>query len=247
MFFCQQRSAFSLLELSIVLVILGLLAGGVMSGQSLIRSAQLRSMLTDREQWVTAVHTFKDKYFGLPGDINTATQIWGLAGAGVGCASIDSGDKRTCDGDASTTIDAFIGNGGPSATASVEVSRFWQHLSNAELIPGLYSGLSGTYGVGKFTKQWSVQYMGQQNGSVMWFDGAYGHTLKTPLNVVTPQEMWNIDSKIDDGKPAIGNVVVMLSPVTTLCVDTTSNSNMAAQYVTTSTDKTCGAIFRNQF
>ncbi len=55
-------NAFSLVELSIVLVILGLLVGGVLSGQSLIRAAELRSITEDYARYVTATHTFKDKY-----------------------------------------------------------------------------------------------------------------------------------------------------------------------------------------
>ena len=63
---------FSLVELSIVLVILGLLIGGILTGQSLIRAAELRSVTTQYQGYVTAVNTFRDKYFALPGDMPNA-------------------------------------------------------------------------------------------------------------------------------------------------------------------------------
>ena len=68
-------SAFSLVELSIVLVILGLLVGGVLSGQSLIRAAELRSVTTEYSRYTTAISSFRDKYFALPGDMSNATSF----------------------------------------------------------------------------------------------------------------------------------------------------------------------------
>ena len=62
------QPGFSLVELSIVLVILGLLTGGILAGQSLIRAAELRSISTDYSRYIAAVQAFRDKYFALPGD-----------------------------------------------------------------------------------------------------------------------------------------------------------------------------------
>ena len=73
----RTDGGFSLLELSIVLVILGLLAGGVLSGKSLIRAAELRTIGTERDRFRTAMYAFRDKYFMLPGDISNATSFWG--------------------------------------------------------------------------------------------------------------------------------------------------------------------------
>src|SRR3569833_319215 len=73
------KAAFTLVELSIVLVILGLLDGGVHTGQSLIRAAELRSVTTQYQRFLTAVQTFRDKYFALPGDMTNAHSYWGIA------------------------------------------------------------------------------------------------------------------------------------------------------------------------
>ncbi|PZU43073.1 MAG: prepilin-type cleavage/methylation domain-containing protein, partial [Sphingomonas sp.] len=72
MFSTRQTHGFSLVELSIVLVILGLLTGGILGGQSLIRAAEIRSIGVDFNRFSTATYTFRDKYMGLPGDITNA-------------------------------------------------------------------------------------------------------------------------------------------------------------------------------
>jgi len=85
----DKKTAFSLVELSIVLVILGLLTGGVLTGQNLIRAAELRAVTTEFNAYQTAANTFKDKYFAIPGDMTNATDFWGSAGGdgtlGDGC------------------------------------------------------------------------------------------------------------------------------------------------------------------
>ena len=67
-----QKNAFSLVELSIVLAILGLLTGGILTGQTLIRAAELRAVSTEFQRYQSAVNTFRDKYFSLPCDIRNS-------------------------------------------------------------------------------------------------------------------------------------------------------------------------------
>ena len=67
--------AFSLVELSIVLVILGLLVGTVLTGKSLIRASELRSVVSQFQAFHAAHNAFKDKYFSIAGDMNNATQF----------------------------------------------------------------------------------------------------------------------------------------------------------------------------
>jgi len=62
----SPRHAFSLVELAIVLVILGLLVGGVLSGSSLIRASELRSISTQYTNYYTAVRSFRDKFLPCP-------------------------------------------------------------------------------------------------------------------------------------------------------------------------------------
>ncbi len=102
-----MRAGFSLIELSIVLVILGLLTGGILTGQNLIRAAELRSVTTEFQTYQTAVMTFRDKYFALPGDMRNATDFWGSAGGGgqgAACSSANATTGSTCNGDGNGQI-----------------------------------------------------------------------------------------------------------------------------------------------
>ena len=133
-----MKHAFSLVELSIVLVILGLLTGGILTGQSLIRASELRSVTTEYQRYITATQTFRDKYFALPGDMNNATRFWGDDNAACADAAIPNGTPGTCNGN---------GNGGlewAGASATGERFQFWKHLSLAGVIEGTYSGLAGS-------------------------------------------------------------------------------------------------------
>jgi prepilin-type N-terminal cleavage/methylation domain-containing protein len=67
------RSGFTLIEMSIVLVVIGLLVGGVLVGQDLIRAAYVRAQISQIEKFNTAVNTFYGKYQALPGDMNATT------------------------------------------------------------------------------------------------------------------------------------------------------------------------------
>lgn len=129
-----MKNGFSLVELSIVLVIVGLLVGGVLAGKSLIRAAELRSVSTDYERYRTATSAFRDKYFGLPGDITNASSFWGAAVSCPGDFTTPSTNAQTCNGDGDATIEYF------GVTTSHEHMRAWQHLANAGLIQGLYTG-----------------------------------------------------------------------------------------------------------
>ena len=68
-----QQAGFTLIELSIVLVIIGLIVGGVLTGQDLIRAAEIRATIGQYEKYNTAVNTFRTKYNGIPGDLLAAS------------------------------------------------------------------------------------------------------------------------------------------------------------------------------
>ncbi len=153
---CKQQlnSGFTLVELSIVLVILGLLVGGVLGSQSLIRAAELRAIVSEFQRYQTAVQTFREKYSGLPGDLNNATAFWGYTG-GSGCTN-SSGTAialpGTCDGDG----DGFITYGALSAGGtSGEPFQGWRHMALAKIIAGSYTGMAGVTSGGS---SWDSEY-----------------------------------------------------------------------------------------
>ena len=128
---------FSLIELAIVLVILGLLAGGILAGQSLIRSAEVRSVLTDFDRYRLALIIFQERYTYLPGDMPNATIFWGAMTVGT-CPNATGGTgTQTCNGNG----DGIITDG--SAGVTEERFTFWQHLANAGMIEGNYTGIAG--------------------------------------------------------------------------------------------------------
>lgn len=146
--FSSYARGFTLIELSIVLVIIGLIVGGVLVGQDLIRAAQGRKIISEAEQITTAVRTFQLKYNALPGDMANATTYWGDATASGACNDNNrsvplTAGGPTCNGNGDGHIDSTV-----SGAGTQEVMFFWQHLFNAGLIqlptpPQLGEDLSG--------------------------------------------------------------------------------------------------------
>lgn len=230
--------AFSLVELSIVLVILGLLTGGILAGQSLIRASEIRAVSTEYNKYMTAMYSFRDKYFALPGDMNNASKFWGARdgndGYGADCRS-ETSAAGTCNGNGNGTIIMYDGVDPVASSYTFENYLTWDHLSKAGLIEGTYTGNAATGGsnticVSTFgaipgcnvpksklgTGMWNIIYYGRRSGDAYLFDGQYDHALMltsgpgwvNPLGgLLTPEEAWNLDTKMDDGKPGLGKIV----------------------------------------
>lgn len=124
-------AGFTLIELSVVLVIIGLIVDGVLVGQDLIHAAQVRAQITQFERFRTAVNTFLTKYAALPGDMPNATAFWP---ADPSCntygvrTSMTTPNGMTCNGNGNGIVEAHGSN------YSAESSLFWQHLNLAGLI-----------------------------------------------------------------------------------------------------------------
>jgi prepilin-type N-terminal cleavage/methylation domain-containing protein len=208
-----MRAAFSLIELSIVLVILGLLTGGILTGQNLIRAAELRSVITEFKNYQTAVMTFREKSFTLPGDMRNATDFWG---AMTNCASGNTSgtDTETCNGDGDGKVEVMS-----TANRTSEELQFWRQLANAGLIEGSYSGVVPVAGLSLGSELpysrmsnagWRLRY---HPAYADMFNVDYGNntlhlnTASITSNVFTPEEAWNIDKKMDDGLPGQGGII----------------------------------------
>lgn len=254
----SSQSGFSLVELSIVLVILGLLTGGILAGQSLIRAAELRSVNTEYSRYVTAVGTFREKYFALPGDMTNATKFWGAATCPG--TSAQGSNILTCDGNG----DGRVWTNNVTSPSLNEVFRFWQHLSNAGLIEGNYNGVTGDAG-GYFhggspdnmprskisNAVWAAgsedNRTGASNSSFFAYDlhlrfllGGYVANSWPYLYVMKPEESWNIDVKMDDGRPGYGSV---LGTAGGNCTNAANNLVYNADYMLTETGKNCSLTF----
>lgn len=204
-----MKHGFSLVELSIVLVILGLLTGGILAGQSLIHAAELRSVSTEYDKLRTATQIFRDKYFALPGDMSNATSFWGKAHpTPTTCVNTRSTGPETCDGNG----DGMVVN----TSTSYEIARYWQHLANAGLIEGQYGGLGDVKADFPRSKlssdaKWNTLYRSTiaANSSLILFGGNYGHLINlggfAVTNTLRPEDAWTLDTKMDDGAPSTGS------------------------------------------
>ena len=133
-------AGFTLIELSIVLVIIGLVVGGVLVGQDLIRAARVRAQISQIERLNTAVNTFYGKFQALPGDMNPSTATTYNFSLGVGCDGSQSGLRN---GDGLIQGSFYSGDQGPLFQGSGETALFWQDLSSSKaggLIEGQFTG-----------------------------------------------------------------------------------------------------------
>ena len=74
--FVHTKLGFSLVELSIVIVIIGILVGGIAGLQSYIRNAEIKNMLTESKVFISAFNQFQTRYKAPPGDFINASGIW---------------------------------------------------------------------------------------------------------------------------------------------------------------------------
>ena len=256
----MRHRGFSLVELSIVLVILGLLTGGILAGQSLIRGAELRAVTTEYQRYVTAVGSFRDKYFAVPGDFRDATKFWKAVAAPATCAGTASSDAQTCDGDGDGRVS-------PGNVNSNESFRFWQHLANAGLIEGSYDGIahgSTIHSASALNSPrsrinnalWYTSYLGTVSGNIDLLNGAYDNMFTvgaysvntipyTPI--LKPEEMWNIDTKMDDGKPGMGKVGFYGNATVTACSTAADSTVVTADYRLNNTAVACAPLWRQVY
>ena len=221
-----------------MLTIIGLIIGGILVGRDLIRVSELNSVVSEAGHYTQAVTDFRAKYLALPGDFAGATALWGSPAAGCPNGATAAGDPvtATCNGDGNGSISSIDGGGAFDGNNFYESIRAWQHLANAGLIDGSYTGVPGSAlatlpvigvnvpasklaGAG-YTIATANTYIANISP---WFVGTYPHILflgsvptyrLTPFNntwitfgpTLTPTEAYNIDAKVDDGMPGTGLV-----------------------------------------
>lgn len=226
-----KESGFTLVELAIVLVIIGLIVGGVLVGQDLIKAAELRATSSDIEKYNAAANTFRNRFNGLPGDLlaDRADQFGmtprtGGAGTGDGNALVE-------------------GCAQSSTALGCETALFWVDLTNAQLIGDAFTvGVGASDGIAdgnssaatittvsdmsRFLptlplRESAFVHVYPQGGRNFFYLGALqtgaagiaetvGQNATTyeiqGLAGLTPAEASQLDDKVDDGAPTTGVV-----------------------------------------
>jgi prepilin-type N-terminal cleavage/methylation domain-containing protein len=206
----RRSQGFTLIEIAIVLVIIGLLLGGVLKGQELITGARVRNLISQQEGIKAAFFGFQDRYRALPGD-------YAAAATNINCTA-------TCpSGDGNGRIES------PNTAGSHEEIFAWTHLAAAGFLNGSYAATSGTAAPAddNTPKNPYSQYV------QVVYDAVYGDPGATPPakhNVKTGSQVpveiiAEVDRKIDDGKPYTGSFQFSIysngtAPDETLCIQT---------------------------
>ncbi len=229
----KKKTAFSLIELSIVLIIIGLLIAGVTGGASLIKSSELRSVMSEARAFATSVNGFYNQFNYLPGDYSTA-----ISGSSAGDAdgtieyynsSVNEGRAAWYQMKGAGIIDSTIISATSTTTAASTVPAVTSFGTN---IPASKIKNSG----------WDFDYNTSSTQNVIVLTGpiSAGSASNTLVNgtvvstaSITPTDTLSIDVKIDDGVANTGKVRGVL---------TTCSSG--ASYTTATTTKACAVSYQ---
>jgi len=199
--------------MSIVLVIIGLVIGGVIVGKDLIHNSRLNSIISDVNQYKAAVNAYQMKYDWLPGDHPTAYDAFDGSGGSAVCGTNAYAPPAGCNGNGNSQID----------WGSSERFRTWQHLTLSEILKGSYSGTSmhsslTVHELGTNTPPSLMKGAGYQiRYNISWDDR--GHVIEfgaladngagtIALNgpILTTAEAKMIDTKYDNGHAGLGRL-----------------------------------------
>jgi len=188
----RKQPGFTLIEVAIVLVIIGLLLGGVLKGQELINSAKVKSLAGDFKNIPVFIYGYQDKFRALPGDDSAAIAHVAASKNGDGNGVID-------------------GKWNDAPAADSEAFNFWQHIRVAGLAPGPTDRNDADY----IPRNASMGRIGIQSGSattppikdkngnpvrgayVICSDGILGKFVK------------QLDATLDDGNTGTGSMLAM--------------------------------------
>ena len=179
---------FTLIEIAIVLVIIGLLLGGVIKGEELIKAARVRALITDQQNIKAAFYGFQDRYRALPDDYATAD------------ANMNCGTAACVNGDGNGRIEA------PNASGMHEELVAWSHLAAAGFLAGSYTASAADTtptDINSPKNPSSVYLQLAYDNNFGTGTGPSKHNLKSG-GQISVDIIAEIDRKIDDGKPYSG-------------------------------------------
>ena len=244
----KAQAGFTLVELAIVMIIIGLLIAGVLKGQALIANAKVTSTVAQIKSIDAAVSTFKDTYNDIPGDMVTPGAR--LPNCTQMCANVGNGDQALANAPGATPI------GG-------EGEAFFPQLAVANLMTGIQPGASsavigqnfpaakiGTNGIqpgstttSPLTLAGAVGSLGTNGGLFLAITPAIG-ALTNASTGMLPNEAFRIDTKMDDGSPGTGDVVGI--GTAGVAQGNCGAAGQGGQYATGFTSQSCGLYIHIQ-
>ncbi len=206
----KHQSGFTLIELAIVLVIIGLLLGGVLKGQELIYSAKVKNMAADFKNTQVYIYGYQDKYKALPGDDKSAsTHLTGGTNASNG-----------------TLGNGVIEGEWNSTTATHESALFWQHVRLA----GLAAGPTSTGDANYYPTNADGGRIGVQSVSGFTKITTMTGTFVVCSDAILGRFAKQLDTTLDDGETSTGSVRAVLSATATGAGLTTANVSDSSSY-----------------
>ncbi len=233
----KNISGFSLVELSVVLVVAGLTMAAITSGAHLLQAAKLNKTISEITGYVTAVNNFKDKHKAWPGDMTNATSYWGTY-------HVTNNPNGVVNGNGDEQIaGAFQG----------EPLYAWQEMALSGLIPGKYTGqdagtpdfvagvnLPGSSIAGSYFMLYYYPTFGT-TGNYLQLGSQQSNT-QPNASVLSPSDTHVIDIKIDDGLATTGNFIGFRGDeffgVAGKCV-TSDHNTASANYILTDNTVSC--------
>ena len=228
----KRNTGFTLIELSIVLVIISLIVGGVIGGKVLIRSSELRNIISDLYSYDTAINTFNLQYDALPGDFREAASYWP--------ACLDD-DTNTCNGNGNSVYTLKAGKS--------ENIRAWQHLGLSKILSDDFVGINtgireemypetsmgilidvSSFGYSESAINQSIY---GKSGNALVFYG---------LQEVENNVFINIDKKADDGIADTGRIYGVSFDASTPCT-TGHYSGASGDWLKTGNSVLCSLIY----
>jgi len=185
----STQAGFTLVEIAIVLVIIGLLLGGILKGQEMINQARIKNAINDFNGITVAVTSYQDRYRALPGDDPNADTRWTTQAPAKGDGNGVIG------GNYNVTVTAA------APTSAQESNLFWQHLRIAGFVPGITTGA----GSGAQPPNAASGIVGVQNavnpGVGLGFVGPIICSSNIPDKVASA-----VDTQMDDSNSQTGQV-----------------------------------------
>ena len=184
----STEAGFTLVEIAIVLVIIGLLLGGILKGQEMITQARIKNIVNDFNGVTVAVTSYQDRYRAIPGDDRNADTRW----------TVQAPAKGDGNGVIAGKYNATVA--GPGAPATAESNLFWQHLRIAGFVPGLTTGA----GSGSQPLNAAGGMIGVESGTA---GSGLGFTSLIICFSNLPEKVASaVDTQMDDSNPASGQI-----------------------------------------